>query len=65
MNIFRIDRKRISMLPKAVISDGLALCPHCWHVLCEPLEGEGKVGIWCRMCKRHYVVEMKGGESNG
>lgn len=65
MNIFRIDRKRIEMLPKAVVRDGLALCPQCWHVLCEPIDGKGRVGVWCRMCKRHFVVEMEGGDADG
>lgn len=56
--IKRIDRKRLPMLPKAARSDGLALCPQCWHVLAEPIEGDGKIAVWCRMCKTHIVIDF-------
>lgn len=56
--IKRIDRKRIESLPKAARSDGMCLCPLCWHPLCEPISGKGRAAIWCRMCKRHIVIEL-------
>lgn len=56
--IDRVDRKKLGVLPRAKESDGVALCPYCWHVLCEPLEGEGRLAVWCRMCRTNIVVEF-------
>lgn len=57
--INRVDRKKIDTLPKAVRSDGVCCCPLCWHTVCEPISGNGKVAIWCRWCKRNVLVELK------
>lgn len=55
----RLDPKKIEILPKAKMSDGFALCPFCWSVLCEPIEGKGKVAVWCRKCRDHVIVKME------
>lgn len=63
--INRIDRKKIGIMPRAQKSDGVALCPYCWHVLCEPVEGVGKVAVWCRMCRTNIIVELGEKEGHG
>ena len=56
--ITRLDRKRLPTMPKAVKNDGVMLCPYCWHVLAEPIDGTARVAIWCRTCKRHVLLEI-------
>lgn len=54
----RVDRRKLDALPKAVESDGILLCPLCWHPLAEPIEGRAKAAVWCRTCKKHVLLSI-------
>lgn len=43
---------------KAFIADGMAVCPRCWRVLCEPVSGHGTVSVWCSRCRELREVQF-------
>ena len=48
-------------ISRAVIRDGVALCPRCWKKLCRTTNGGSARGIilWCRKCKCPVLLEIE------